>query len=186
VLLATVLDPRWKNFTFLQRALYQNHVETLMLLNKLNAFDAKPLAYIYLHDAFTELVTTNVSTSSLCMTQQASHEEHVQVKKNFDLFDIMLTDSSATTSSSLGQHAEYSMYENEKEINRNDDPLHWWRLNKTKYPTLWKLAMKYLCITSSSAPSEIMFSAAGHVTCDRRARLTPDTANILLFLNKNS
>ncbi|CAF4261025.1 unnamed protein product [Rotaria sp. Silwood2] len=47
VLLCTVLDPRWKDFTFLQRSSYQNHVETLSLLNKLQTFETKQLAYLY-------------------------------------------------------------------------------------------------------------------------------------------
>ena len=48
------------------------------------------------------------------------------------------------------------------------------------------MAWKYLCIAATSASSERMFLASVHLTSDRRSRLTPDNANILLFLNKNS
>ena len=78
------------------------------------------------------------------------------------------------------------MYENEREIARNEDPFDWWHLNKYKYPKTAQLAHKYLCISARSVPSERMFSASGHLTCDRRSRLTPDNANLLLFLNKNT
>ncbi|CAF1597382.1 unnamed protein product [Adineta ricciae] len=52
VLLATVLDPRWKNFSFLQSSSYQQHVDTHTCLTKMSAFDAKLLSYIYLHDEY--------------------------------------------------------------------------------------------------------------------------------------
>ncbi len=78
------------------------------------------------------------------------------------------------------------MYENEKEIHRNENPLEWWRSNKTKYLKMSEMAFKYLCIAASSTPSECMFPASGHLISDRRSRLTPDNANLLLFLHKNS
>lgn len=77
------------------------------------------------------------------------------------------------------------MYENEREIYRNENPLEWWNLNKTKYLILSQLAYKYLCITGTSVPSKRMFSASCHLTSDRHSRLTPENTDILLFLNKN-
>ena len=78
------------------------------------------------------------------------------------------------------------MYETEREINRNENPLDWWCANRSKYPILSQLAFKYLCITVTSVPSERMFSTTGQLTSDRRSKLAPDNVDILLFLNKNS
>ncbi len=78
------------------------------------------------------------------------------------------------------------MYENERETHRIESLLEWWYANKTQYLILSQLAYKYLCISGTSVPSERMFSATGHLTSDRRSRLTPENADILLFLNKNS
>ena len=94
----------------------------------------------------------------------------------------MITTNSTT--SSTNRDSELLMYDNEREISRNDNPLEWWCL-KIKYPILSQLAYKFLCITGTSAPSERMFSATLHLTSDRRARLKPENADILLFLNKN-
>ena len=79
---------------------------------------------------------------------------------------------------------EYVLYENDREAYRNENPLDWWRLNRIKYPKMSQMAYKYLCITVTSVPSEQMFSTSGHLTCDKRSRLTPENANLLLFLKK--
>ncbi|CAF4227437.1 unnamed protein product, partial [Rotaria sordida] len=178
ILLCSVLDPRWKDFSFLNRSLYQSHNETLVVLNQLQAFDARNLAYLLLEEQFN-ILFGNTSTVSQSNVQQPE-----QKKKEFDLFDIMITNNILTPTNS--RDAELLMYENEREIHRNENPLEWWNANKIKFPILSKLAFKYLCITGTSAPSERMFSAIGHLTSDRRSRLTPENADILLFLNKNS
>ena len=97
---------------------------------------------------------------------------------------MMITNQPITTTTH--SDPEYVMYENEREISRNENPIEWWRANQHKYPKLSKIAYKYLCILATSTASERMFSASGHLTSDKRSRLTPDNANILLFLNKNS
>ncbi|CAF4628728.1 unnamed protein product [Rotaria sp. Silwood2] len=178
ILLCTVLDPRWKDFSFLNRSLYQSHNETLFVLNQLQAFDARNLGYLFLQEQFNTLFG-NTSTASQSNVQQPE-----QKKKEFDLFDIMITNNIVIPTNS--RDGELLIYENEREIHRNENPLEWWNANQTKFPTLSKLAFKYLCIVGTSAPSERMFSATGHLTSDRRSRLTPENADILLFLNKNS
>ncbi|CAF0984951.1 unnamed protein product [Didymodactylos carnosus] len=102
--------------------------------------------------------------------------------KEIDLDDFIFGSQSPTTNSS---HTEFDLYTKEQEIDRTDCPLNWWKSNSKKYPVISKIAMKYLCIQGTSVPSERMFSAAGHITSDRRSRLTPDNADTLLFLNKN-
>ena len=178
VLLATVLDPRWKNFTFLQSSAYQQHVETHACLTKMSAFDAKLLSYIHLHDEYTANVAADPDLS------QWKSQQDVDAQDNTDFFDLMVINQ--PVKSGGDSDPEFVMYENEREIGRNENPLEWWRSNKSKYPRIGKMAYRYLSIMASSAPSERMFSASGHLTSDRRSRLTPNNANILLFLNKNS
>ena len=172
-MLSTVLDPRWKNFTFLQKGLYQNHVEALISLTKLTAFDAHLLAYIYLHDEYLAVSSTPTSSS------QYDSESNMPRQSEFDLFDMMITNQPITTGTN--SDPEYAMYENEREIGRHENPIEWWQANQRKYPKLSKIAYKYLCISATSTASERMFSASGHLTSDKRSRLTPDNANILLF-----
>ena len=65
------------------------------------------------------------------------------------------------------------------------DPLDWWRNNEQRFPLLSVLARKYLCIPSTSVPSERVFSIAGHIVNAKRASLIPDNVNMLVFLSQN-
>ncbi|CAF4358213.1 unnamed protein product, partial [Rotaria sordida] len=69
ILLCSVLDPRWKDFSFLNRSLYQSHNETLVVLNQLQAFDARNLAYLLLEEQFN-ILFGNTSTVSQSNVQQ--------------------------------------------------------------------------------------------------------------------
>ena len=78
---------------------------------------------------------------------------------------------------------ELARYIGEDSTEKN--PLEWWKENSSKYPTLNKLALKYLCIPATSVPSERAFSIAGHVVNEKRASLLPETVNMMVFLADN-
>ena len=61
----------------------------------------------------------------------------------------------------------------------------WWKLHQDDFPSLSKLALKYLCIPATSVPSERIFSLAGLVVNRLRARLSPEHVDMLIFLRKN-
>jgi hypothetical protein len=65
------------------------------------------------------------------------------------------------------------------------DPLIWWRENEARFDGLKRLARKYLAIPATSAPSERVFSLAGNICSRRRASLSPDHLDALVFLNAN-
>ena len=65
------------------------------------------------------------------------------------------------------------------------NPYEWWRDNKTRYPLLAQLARKYLSTPPTSVPSERLFSSAGEIYDERRNRLTPKNAETLLFIKNN-
>ena len=161
----------------MQVSSYQSHVESLASLTELKAFDAKLLAYIHLHNDYLSSLASDKNSSDGNAELDESPEDAS------DFFDIIVVNQPVKTGSD--PDPEYTMYENEKEIHRSQNPLEWWALNRRKYPRLSQLAYRYVCIMATSASSERMFSTSGHITCDRRSRLTPDNANILLFLNKN-
>lgn len=64
-------------------------------------------------------------------------------------------------------------------------PLKWWSMHQHDYYYVSKLALKYLPIPATSAPSERVFSAAGLTIAKDRARLDPDRANEVVFLHDN-
>jgi hypothetical protein len=65
------------------------------------------------------------------------------------------------------------------------DPLEWWQNNRAKFPNVWKLAERILSIPATSAPAERVFSAAANIIDKKRACITADNAEILMFLRGN-
>lgn len=63
------------------------------------------------------------------------------------------------------------------------NPLHWWRLNRTRFPTLATLARRYLCVPGITFPST---PESGQTFATLRARLDPEHVNMLIFLNRNA
>ena len=56
-------------------------------------------------------------------------------------------------------------------------------MNEINFPYLAKLALKYLSIPATSAPSERVFSTAGLTIAKDRARLEASRANEIVFLH---
>lgn len=81
---------------------------------------------------------------------------------------------------------ELDKYVKENTINKNACPLAWWKENSSRYPNISKLAKKYLCIPSTSTPSERAFSTAGNIITAKRNCLSGETAKWLIFLSHNT
>ncbi|KAF0705456.1 Uncharacterized protein FWK35_00037425, partial [Aphis craccivora] len=81
---------------------------------------------------------------------------------------------------------ELDKYVKENTINKNACPLAWWKENSSRYPNILKLAKKYLCIPSTSTPSERAFSTAGNIITAKRNCLSGETAKWLIFLSHNT
>lgn len=64
----------------------------------------------------------------------------------------------------------------------NLDPLEWWRINKTQYPQLSRMARDYLAIPATSVPSEQCFSISKNLITSNRNRLMGKTVRISMCL----
>ena len=81
--------------------------------------------------------------------------------------------------------AEIAQYKSEPSLGlKFPDVLQWWVGNRVKYPILSNVMLRYMNIPATSVPSERVFSTAGEVF-DGREALTPDNANMLIFLYHN-
>lgn len=78
-------------------------------------------------------------------------------------------------------------YLNQPLIKLKENPIFCWsKQYKIIYPTLSKIAKKYLPVVATSVPSERLFSRAGNILTEDRNRLSPDHLQQLLFLNSLS
>ena len=57
--------------------------------------------------------------------------------------------------------------------------------NAERFPTIAKVAKRYLCIPATSVPAERVFSTAGLIINEKRSSLLPENSDMLIFLNKN-
>ena len=163
LLMASFLDPRFKLLKFIsssERADVYSHVQTVV----------------------TDMVTA-----------QEENEDPVPSAKHLrtmaDTFDYTESSDSSSSSPHCGPvddaEREISLFRAAEHIERNEDPLEWWRLNSHRFKTLSQLAHKVLCIQATSTPSERLCSSAGTVVQQKRAALSPKTVDCLLFLHKN-
>jgi len=81
--------------------------------------------------------------------------------------------------------AELSAYLQAAVISRAESPTEWWAANAAKYPLLAAEAKRYLSAPPTPVASERVFSAAGRIYKDKRNRLLPKRADMLLFLKHN-
>jgi len=66
----------------------------------------------------------------------------------------------------------------------NTDTLRLWEELKPLYPSIYKIATKYLSGVSTSVPCERLFSYASNTISKTRNRLSRKLASKLIFLNK--
>ena len=81
---------------------------------------------------------------------------------------------------------EIRKYDAEEAIGLDQEPLQWWQTRESRLKYLSQLVKKTFCITASSVPSERLFSAAGNLISEKRASLSPENVDILLFLHENT
>ena len=65
-----------------------------------------------------------------------------------------------------------------------DNPLVWWKQHGHLFPTLSRLARRYLATPATSCPVERLFSVAGQLDAARTASLSPDTLTLVVFLDE--
>ncbi|XP_078736018.1 uncharacterized protein LOC144949908 isoform X2 [Lampetra fluviatilis] len=81
--------------------------------------------------------------------------------------------------------AEMELYEQEEPIALDEDPLDWWAGHEFKFPQLALAAKHYLGVPGTCVPSEWVFTGAGDIVTARRAHITVDEVDRLVFLGNN-
>ena len=79
---------------------------------------------------------------------------------------------------------ELELYNAEKPLDLDSDPLTWWNNRRLIYPLMCKLVQKYYAFVATSVPSEHLFNS-GNVMIDKRNHLTSEHAAALILLHEN-
>uniref|UniRef100_A0A915D1D5 HAT C-terminal dimerisation domain-containing protein n=1 Tax=Ditylenchus dipsaci TaxID=166011 RepID=A0A915D1D5_9BILA len=66
-----------------------------------------------------------------------------------------------------------------------EDPLEFWKDHQKDYTHLGRIARRYLAAPATSIASESTFSVARDVFDYKRSRLSPQNAEMLIFLHRN-
>jgi len=80
---------------------------------------------------------------------------------------------------------ELDKYLDEPNESETSNPYLWWASNLAEYPNVAKVAKSYLNIPAISVASERVFSKCGLVVSDRRASLSAQHVEQLVFLSQN-
>ena len=172
---AAFLDPRFKSLAHLSTSTVEDVVMSLQ------------------RDIVHLLEAESVDQSGESTTNDTNEEPPPQKKKKLHPLKRLLGEkfggSSAAGSGSVSSEdqaqAELARYKAEPQSPLDHCPLQWWRDHQTIYPLLSKLTRKYLCLPSTSVPSESLFSTAGIIVNEKRATLDPHSVDKMVFLHDN-
>lgn len=176
LVLATVLDPRYKSYAFTSGTALEKAKEWLKeesdLLRKPN-----PRA-------------TADGTSEEEDPDPGAKRQRVRVDQPPSLVDSLyariLGSQEGRAEVQCSFEIELERYLTEPVIDRKSGlPLEWWKQNEDRLQSLAPLAKKFLCPPPSSVPSERVFSEVGIIYDKRRSRLTGEHADKLCFLHYN-
>ena len=153
----------------------------------------KAQAYSTFRETFTAAETLIAAEDcELLEVSQATSQEMVSrppKKKKKTALEILIgEDDDDSSHSSRGPGSLSEEFDNYLKLNplkSCDNCLEWWSHNSLQFPSLAKLAKKYLCVPATSVPAEQVFSVAGEVISKKRSSLKPENVDMLIFLNKN-
>ncbi|XP_077359939.1 E3 SUMO-protein ligase ZBED1-like [Festucalex cinctus] len=164
---ASFLDPRYKTQYI--------SVNNIPIIKTRLVSEMKALA----HDVLTKENSAEC-TSVECESPPPTKKAKKSFASFFQNFTVTVPADPTTA-----MEAELSAYTQSPTINKENDPLMWWKTHKIYFPQLSKMAKKYLCVQATSSPSERIFSTSGNIVSCERSCLKPDMVNKLVFLAKN-
>ncbi|KAL0830016.1 hypothetical protein ABMA28_003474 [Loxostege sticticalis] len=162
-LIATILDPRFKNKGF------RNPRNSERVINTLKS----------------KIANTNRQAVPASQTPAPVPTTSTTQSSIWDEFDQEISQMTPDYAVAAGI-VEIDRYIQEKLLDRKSNPLIWWHERKLVYPLLYKYAIKRLHLIATSVPCERIFSKAGYTLNERRTRLRTKKLSQLLFINSNT
>jgi len=169
-IITLILDPRFKLIHFQDNGLllhYKNIYHDALSILKYDYIKVRN--QLQLNDANN----TNMSFDELAIENTTNNLTTINDDDDDDIF--LFKD--------IPEEEEYTQYIKESIIlNKDFDPLDYWKQNTYRFPILSLLARRYLAIPATSAPIERVFSISNNIITKSRNRLLPSTVKQLLLL----
>jgi len=168
---------------FKARFFSQMHSDSIFLLNIVSLLDPR---YKNVFDNESDILITlkDFIMHQLNYEDSSVNDSINQASSMVSALDILFPQNDS--GEDINQQNELEKYLKDNCINKNACPLTWWAENSKRYSMISKLAKKYLCIPSTSTPSERAFSTAGNIIISKRNCLAGETAKWLIFLSHNA
>uniref|UniRef100_A0A3Q3J3I3 BED-type domain-containing protein n=1 Tax=Monopterus albus TaxID=43700 RepID=A0A3Q3J3I3_MONAL len=170
-LIASMLDPRHKHLSFLTpTGRLAAKVKLHELVSKL---DVKTTTVGTKDEQQETLVTPDISQVAM-PSQMRSDTKNTM---------MLLLGDNYSSSYATDSEAQVDYYLRDIAPSLDINPLDWWRVNGPRFPKLATLARHYLCVPGVSLPS--LLSEAGQAFATMRTRLSPEHADMMIFVNRN-
>ena len=137
------------------------------------------------NDALTEAVNCALPMADYEESAENTAADQPPPKKSRSIFDeIMPVDTPVTLTPKMQDETEIKAYSQVPCLEDEADPVEYWR-NEARFPTVRKMAEKYIPILASSAPVKRLISQAGRVFRADRCRLTDTNFTMLMNICSN-
>lgn len=161
---ATILDPRFKQYGFLNNSSFTESKKTI--INKATT----------IHIGMKNTMQPAIQNQPMTLGGDSIWND----------FDEEVRSKLISTNPTSAAIVEVDKYLQERLIPRHENPLKWWKDNRNVYPCLFELMKKRLCVLATSVPCERIFSKAGQTISEKRSRLSSKNFEKMIFLNFNS
>nr|XP_047142473.1 E3 SUMO-protein ligase ZBED1-like isoform X1 [Hydra vulgaris] len=169
-MVGALLDPRFKTLPFLTT---EEKTSVITYAEELHAI---------LQQQPVMGPAATASASSKCKVFDSFHTN----KKKVDLLSRIYKPVTNASSVPTTFRQEMQIYLSEDPEPLTGDPLTWWKSHSSRFNLLSRLAAQLFCVTATSCPCERIFSTAGNFITKKRNQLTPEHAEMLVFLYENS
>ncbi|GFN75820.1 Zinc finger bed domain-containing protein 4 [Plakobranchus ocellatus] len=165
----TLLDPRFKHIVLSDDEVYSSVEESIQQFVKSDdQFEngSEPMNH-----------TSNMIVSN-ATGKKSIHDDATSTALLWSMFDETIKKSVVKDAPN-----DLHRYNEERPIVRQENPYIWWKERDPLYPKLCPVVRQFLCIPSTSVPSDQVFSEEAYIKINRRNFLEESLLDSYLFLN---
>lgn len=177
-IIASFLDPRFKEMRFLSPNLRSElHKRVKNMLSEVFNHQSPPSTQFWVPNSDYKAEVGEAGV------QLSAHKDRIPSGQSQSMYDILL--GKDPTESMPEIHQQLENYIVEPLCKRSTNPLDWWKTNEHRFPAVARLGRQYLAIPATVVLPDQAFAANESTLEHRRAVLTPENLDQILFLHQN-